>query len=365
MLKRLAVVCLLSLAAACSSSDGDEDAADDSALTDATELAGPLAADTRLVTTANVNFRSAPAIGSNVIRVLPSGTPVVAEGGDANNGFFAVKYSGRSGFISAKYLKKNTGTGNGGNGTGSRVTYIGDSHSDFEGSGGSFGVLGFKVNEHLKELGLNVAIFAASSSAPNWWFDDTSDQAATWGYTQTVSEPARRTCSRSGRSAPCVPKLSAILSERPSLFIIEQGSNLLGRTTGDITNQIRTMLAKIDGKVDACLWLGAPTARASKFSEDSQEELWQLISQHAAPTCYVYDSRFVPRAGANGEPELDAQGNLVMDEPLPYSGSDGLHFDSAGANKWAKGVNIMIDWVRKKTSRTGPAPQQLGDAGTD
>jgi hypothetical protein len=335
----------------------DDETADDSALT-GDETAGSLAAGAVLVTTANVNFRSAPKITNNVIRVLPRGTTVTAVGGAAQNGFHAVTYQGRSGFISAQYLKR-TGASSGDGGifvgdgaaNGFRVTYIGDSHSDFEGSGGSFGILGAKVNDRLTAQGASVALFAASSSAPNWWFDETSEQAATWGYTQTVASPPRRTCTRGSKTGTCVPKLNAILSERPSLFVIEQGSNLLGRSSADISNQVRTMLREIEGKADSCLWLGAPTASTSQYSEDTQEQLWQLISQNAAPTCYVYDSRFVPRTDGSGAPVMDAQGNLVMDVPLPYGGSDGIHFSSPGATKWAAGVGTMIDWIRTRSNR--------------
>lgn len=350
MLARSALAAtLLSLLVACSGAGSDdEEVADDSALSDTGPGLGELAAGATLATTANVNLRSESRIANNVLRVVPRGTRVAARGGAAENGFYAVTVDGASGFISAKYLARVNAAGADGGATASgfRVTYIGDSHSDFEGSGGSFGVLGYRVSQHLAAEGVPLALFAASSSAPNWWFDDTSDQAATWGYTQTVSSPARRTCTRGSKTGTCVPKLSDILAERPSLFVIEQGTNLLGRGSADITNQVRKMIQAIDGKVDRCLWVSAPRASTSQYAPSEIEDVYRIISANASPRCTVYDSRFLPRTDASGTPVLDAEGKLVIDVPLAYDGSDGVHFRAEPARRWGDGVAMMIDWMR-------------------
>lgn len=343
---------LVAAASGCSSAADEDDGvvADDAALT-GDALSGSLPAGTRLTTTANVNFRSAARIADNVLRVVRRGSEVTAVGGPAQDGFYAVTYQGAQGFVSARYLARVSGGSPHDAATGDyRVTYIGDSHSDFEQSGGSFGTLGYRVAQRLAEENVPLALFAASSSAPNWWLDGTSEQAATWGYTQTVSTPARRTCTRGSKTGPCVPKLSAILSERPSLFVIEQGSNLFGRTTADVTNQVRSMIHQIDDKVDACLWVAAPTARTDQASTSEQEDVFRIISANAAPRCYVYDSRFLPRTDEAGKPVLDASGNLVMDVPMPYAEShgDGVHFGAAAGARWGDGVMIMIDWIRSR-----------------
>jgi hypothetical protein len=233
-----------------------------------------------------------------------------------------------------------------------QVTYVGDSHSDYEGNAyGTFGFLG----QHLKELmaadQIPLSMFAASGSSPVWWFDDTSTQAATWGYTQTVAAPPRRTCLRGSKSGTCVPKLGVLTAGHPSLFVIEQGTNLLGRSASDITQQIRTMLRQIAGKAGACLWVGAPNARLDVHSRESQDQLWQLIRDTASPTCFTYDSRFLPRTDASGHPVLDVQGNLIVDVPLPYSpdaNHDGEHLGMQSAGKWAQGVAQMIELIRSR-----------------
>ncbi len=363
LMRSLAVVAALascSAVAGCASADAsDVPEEDDAALTSA--LTGTLAAGTKLKTTANLNFRSSPEISTNVLRVVPKGTELLAVGGDAQNGFYAVTHGGRTGFASAKHLalataaSPSSGTSAGGTPSAGpasadfRVTYIGDSHSDYGGNAhASFGFLGEHVVERMTASGIPISLFAASASSPNWWFDDTPTQAATWGYTQTSPTPPRRSCSRGGQSGPCVPKLSAILSDHPSLFVIEQGTNLFGRSRADVTNQIKTMLRQIEGKTDACLWLGAPNASTSAHSQESQDELWQLIAEHAGGRCFVMDSRMMPRVDASGVVVHDAQGNLVMDVPLPYGGSDGEHFAAAGAGKWADGVATMIEFIRDK-----------------
>jgi hypothetical protein len=109
------------------------------------------------------------------------------------------------------------------------------------------------------------------------------------------------------------------------------------------------MLQQIAGKVDACLWVGAPNARTSVHSQASQDALWKLIQQHAAPTCTAYDSRFLPRTDAAGHPVLDEQGDLIMDVPLPYSpdaNDDGEHLGTGAAGQWAHGVALMIEHLR-------------------
>ncbi len=239
-MRSLAVVAALascSAVAGCASADAsDVPEEDDAALTSA--LTGTLAAGTKLKTTANLNFRSSPEISTNVLRVVPKGTELLAVGGDAQNGFYAVTHGGRTGFASAKHLalataaSPSSGTSAGGTPSAGpasadfRVTYIGDSHSDYGGNAhASFGFLGEHVVERMTASGIPISLFAASASSPNWWFDDTPTQAATWGYTQTSPTPPRRSCSRGGQSGPCVPKLSAILSDHPSLFVIEQGTN--------------------------------------------------------------------------------------------------------------------------------------------
>jgi hypothetical protein len=240
------------------------------------------------------------------------------------------------------------------------VTYIGDSHSDYEGNAvGAFGYLGYHLKELMAQDGIPLSLYAASGSSPAWWFDDAPVQAATWGYSQTVPDPPRTTCRRGSKTGTCVPKLGVLTSKHPKLFVIEQGTNLLGLADASIKSQIQKMLQQIAGKVDACLWVAAPNARTSVHSQASQDALWKLVHDNAAPTCTVYDSRFLPRTDATGQPVLDAQGNLIMDVPLPYSpdaNNDGEHFGKVAAGKWAEGVALMIEHLRPAAAADDPPP---------
>ncbi len=240
-----------------------------------------------------------------------------------------------------------------------QVDFIGDSHSDYYGNArGAFGFLG----QHLKELmaakGYSFALYGASGSSPYWWFDNTPTQAAFWGYTQTSPTPKQRTCtkytSRSARTGTCVPKLSVILANLPDLFIIEQGTNLLGMSSSSIIQQINQMTHDIQNKTRTCLWVGAPNARTSVHSQSSQNTLWDLINTYASKYCYVYDSRFLPRTDSFGKPLHDARGNLIIDVPLPYSpdaNNDGEHLGMSAAGKWAEGVAMMVDYIQQNRLR--------------
>ena len=62
-----------------------------------------LGAQTTQYTTANLNLRTAPNSESSVIVVLPIGTPIY---GDCDCEWLPIKYNGRIGYISTKYLTK-------------------------------------------------------------------------------------------------------------------------------------------------------------------------------------------------------------------------------------------------------------------
>lgn len=201
------------------------------------------------------------------------------------------------------------------------VVYIGDSHSDYEGNArGTFGFLGQHVAELMRAQGISFSLYAASGSTPSWWLDGAPTQAATYGYTQTSSSPARETCTHGSRTGTCVPKLSTVLANHPRLFVIEQGTNLLGRS--DARQQVRSMVAAIDGKVDACLWIGAPNARTSVHSQASQDQLWNIIQEEAGAKCATLDSRFFPYS--------------------PDANDDGEHLGMHAAGKWAEAVAQRI-----------------------
>ena len=232
------------------------------------------------------------------------------------------------------------------------ITVIGDSHSDYYGNArGSFGFFGQHLNELITAAGYEFSLFAASGSNPTWWFDATPVQAALWGYTQTADSPAEKTCTKNGKSGTCVPKLSPILSAKPKLFVIEQGTNLLGYSKASITQQITQMVQTVSAKAGICLWVGAPNARTDVHPRADQNQLWALIRQYASKNCYVYDSRFLPETDSKGNPILDKSGNLIMDVPLPYTpdaNNDGEHLGMTAAGEWAQGVALTIEHIIQK-----------------
>ena len=313
----LAVLLALALAACAAPADDAASETGDGALTDS------LAPGAKLHTTTTVNLRSAPAIANNVLDVLQKGTELTAVGGQPQNGFYAVEHDGAKAYVSAKYVTVvATSTPTSPTSGAYHVVYIGDSHSDYAGNArGTFGFLGQHLTELMQADGIPLSLFAASGSIPSWWLDDAAEQAATYGYTQTSSSPARRSCSHSGKTGTCVPKLGAILADHPSLFVIEQGTNLLGRS--DARQQVRSLVAAIDGKADACLWVGAPNASTSVHSQASQDQLWQIIQQEAGSKCTVLDSRFFPYS--------------------PDANNDGEHLGMAAAGKWAEAVAAKIE----------------------
>lgn len=229
------------------------------------------------------------------------------------------------------------------------VNYIGDSHSDYAGNRrGTFGFLGERLKELMKERGFSFSLYAASGSVPSWWTLGQSTQAATWGYTQTASFPPMKTCFRGNKKGTCVPKLDAILKSFPDLIVIEQGTNMLGYSSAKVASQVNGILAQVNGKAKSCLWVAAPRARTTVHSESSQQQLIKLIKGYASQKCHVYDSRFLPATDSLGNISLDGNGNPVMGASLPYSpdsNNDGEHLSMSAAGKWATGVDQVIRYL--------------------
>jgi len=241
---------------------------------------------------------------------------------------------------------------------GFKVTFIGDSHSDWEGNArGAFGFLG----QHLKELetgkGYVYQHFGASGSIPLWWFDDTAVKGAPYGYTQfSATAPKPAACGK----LPCVPKLSVVLAQTPDIFIVEQGTNLMGFSDSYVIAQVKKMATLAASKARTCLWLGAPNAALKAHPQSEQDHTFALLSANSSP-CYFYDSRFSPSG-------VDANGKPIMSKPLPYVGRDGEHFLDAvppasfvgqSAGTWAEGVALYVEYIKARLANgiTTPDPQ--------
>lgn len=92
-------------AAACSTSSGEEslevtaDSEDELATTGPTYQAG-----THLRTTANLNLRSGPSTGANILRVMPNGSSVTVRQTSGANAWVAVRFNGYDGWAHTSYL---------------------------------------------------------------------------------------------------------------------------------------------------------------------------------------------------------------------------------------------------------------------
>jgi hypothetical protein len=186
---------------------------------------------------------------------------------------------------------------------------IGDSHSDYAGNKrGTFGFFGQHMVELLSSK-FDFSLYAASGSSPIWWFPETPSQAATWGYTQTAKFPLQRACRRGSKLAPCVPKLDVLLASIPDLFIVQQGTNMLGNPNA--ATQVKRMMELI-GKTKS-IWVGAPNARPNVHSVMSQDRLRDAIKSNVPN---FFDSRFFQYS--------------------PDANNDGEHLSMKAAGLWAE-----------------------------
>lgn len=109
---RAAVVCTVTLSA-CGLESGSPKAVEEAAINgDADTLATsgePLSkvveAGTALRTTAELNLRTGPSLEAQVRLVMPKGAVVTAVDGASQDGWYAVKYGGTSGWSSGRYLE--------------------------------------------------------------------------------------------------------------------------------------------------------------------------------------------------------------------------------------------------------------------
>ncbi len=118
------VVAWASLICACGpttpSDSRDLVSADEGIRANESGISGSLAVGTRLRTTADLNFRSGPSTGYEVIRVLAKDTLVDLVASQPSNGFYKVEQGGTKGWCSGNYLAVVSDGGSSG-GSGSKV----------------------------------------------------------------------------------------------------------------------------------------------------------------------------------------------------------------------------------------------------
>jgi len=69
------------------------------------ELSGSLPIGTTIISTTDVNLRSAPSTSASILHVVPNGSSVTVEATDPQSGFYKVKHNGTVGWSFANYYK--------------------------------------------------------------------------------------------------------------------------------------------------------------------------------------------------------------------------------------------------------------------
>jgi hypothetical protein len=109
------VVAAMGVLPACTTGDDSEDlvGANEDIGSTTEGVTGTIAVGSTLKSTTNVNLRSGPGTGFNILHVVPTGASVTVESATPDNGFYKVKHSGTVGWSSGKYYTTVTGPGGG------------------------------------------------------------------------------------------------------------------------------------------------------------------------------------------------------------------------------------------------------------
>src|SRR3954466_12421249 len=116
---------LVLLAAACGQSTADIsndelEGADETVTGVESALSVSVGAGATLVTTANLNLRSAPSTSASILRTMPSGSAVIAITGVPQSGWYNVKHNGLAGWAYGVYLTQQSQSSGGGASNASR-----------------------------------------------------------------------------------------------------------------------------------------------------------------------------------------------------------------------------------------------------
>lgn len=187
-------------------------------------------------------------------------------------------------------------------GPGTKVLMIGDSHT--------VGAFGTELDQKLRSTGAQVATYGASGSSATQWANGGTTRSG-WverGANGQVSQPP-------WNQPHQIPRLEELIAkEKPGVIIVNLGANFRG---GDPTSQVRSLgeIAKKHGI--KLIWIGPPKTREDSGNDSSIKAFDQKMAAAMAPYgTYIASDPFTPT----------------------YSGSDGLHYDSAAGKRWADGV---------------------------
>lgn len=215
-----------------------------------------------------------------------------------------------------------------------RILMIGDSLSV-----GSFGEVlqRYLENKYGRE---SVAAFASCGSSPENWLRDEPVFHTKCGYRERTPTTDVYSDFHNGRPPPPTgtPKLESLLARyKPTVVIVQQGTNWMDRPLSD--DQIRSILKRFIAAVGAkrtIIWIGPPDS--SRFSR-VQARIYRLIRQEIPSGDVVINSR------------------RLTDYVPGKTGGDGVHYNSASGEAWARKVIGLCDRVLPKPVRKVAASQ--------
>jgi hypothetical protein len=185
----------------------------------------------------------------------------------------------------------------------------------------------------LQNLGPNrVAVYGSCGSSPESWLTGHKNFVSPCGYRETT---VRRQLLNQGRASVSTPKVeSLVATQRPEIVIIQLGTNhfdtLLreGKSAlpelATIYENFANALRPPGGSVRMVMWITPPDS--SRFPQWVEDEIDRLISNtNKRHGYYTFQSRRFTRYVPG------------------KTGSDGVHYNNAGAAIWAAPVIRMLN----------------------
>ena len=216
-------------------------------------------------------------------------------------------------------------------GTSSRVLMIGDSLT--------VGPFGDRIEAWLlRNLGSNrVAVFGSCGSSPENWLASHKNFVSPCGYRETSPQRHILEEYRHGRrpSPVSTPKLDTLLARfRPQIVIVQLGTNHFDNLLRDgkgavpqlsaVYEEFANAVHCVGGSVRMVIWITPPDS--SKYPKCVEDEVDRLISStNQRHGFFTFPSRRYTSYTAG------------------VTGSDGVHYNDAGAALWAAPVIRMLD----------------------
>jgi lysophospholipase L1-like esterase len=192
----------------------------------------------------------------------------------------------------------------------------------------SVGKFGEVVQSHLA-LKHRVAAYASCGSSPEHWLAGEPVFVTPCGYRQRTSDSDIFTDGGNGHAPrrTRTPKLADLVRKhKPSVLIIQLGTNWMDRNLSD--EQMSEYLSRMvdearQGPVEKIVWIAPPD---SSRLRKTQGRIHQVIRRAAARKNFdIIDSRNVT--------------HYVMGK----TGGDGIHYNTASSEAWARAIQRDLD----------------------